>query len=82
VKYYSAKVDSCGRDQKSLTQVTKHLVGETKETVLPAHSSDQVLAQSFSDFFEYKVVDTRSDIDANTLTAEGNYVQYEPRVSG
>ena len=54
MKYYSEKVEFCGRDQKSLTKVTKHLMGENKETVLPAHSSDQVLAQSFSDFFNLK----------------------------
>ncbi|XP_052761992.1 uncharacterized protein LOC128204630 [Mya arenaria] len=62
VNYYSEKVESCGRDMKGLTKVTQHLMGNTKDAVLPSGKYAKVLAQDFSDFFVDKVECIRSDI--------------------
>jgi hypothetical protein len=51
VKFYSEKIESCGRDQKTLFKVTKNLLGRNEEAVLPTSSSSKELAQNFSDFF-------------------------------
>jgi len=36
VKYCTEKVESCGRDMKNLIKVTRHLMGETTDVVLPS----------------------------------------------
>jgi len=62
VKYYTERVESCGRDMKTLVKVTRHLMGETTDVVLPSGKSANVRAQYFSDFFVHKVEGIRSDI--------------------
>jgi len=63
-KYYTEKVVSCGRDMNNIIKVTRHLMGETTDVVLPSGKPANVLAQDFSNFFVDKVegIHVRSDI--------------------
>ena len=62
IDYYSDKVSSCGKDQKSLHKVTKHLLQGSSETILPSGKSPNELTQDFSDFFIDKIRGIRNDI--------------------
>ena len=59
VNFYSEKIESCGRDQKTLFKVTKPLLGKTEEPVLPSATSPEDLAQTFSDL-KLMALETRS----------------------
>ena len=61
--YYSDKIETAGRDQKSLFKITKHLLGVSKDVVLPTCTSSKELAQDFSDFFIGKIEGIRTDIE-------------------
>ena len=71
VKFYSEKIESCGRDQKTLFKVTKNLLGRNEEAVLPTSSSSKELAQTFSDFFIDKIDGIRDKISSDTETKIG-----------
>ena len=62
IDYYSDKVSSYGKDQKSLHTITKHLLLGSTEAALPTGKSSNELAQNFSDFFIDKVQGIRNDI--------------------
>ena len=66
VKFYSEKIESCGRDQKTLFKGTKNLLGRNEEAVLPTSSSTKELAQNFSDFFTDKIDGIRDKISSDT----------------
>jgi len=51
VDFYSDKVTSCGRDQKSMHKITKHLLDGPSEIALPSGKASDELAQDFNDFF-------------------------------
>lgn len=55
VEYYTSKIESYGIDHKSLSKITKDLLGDTSEVILPSDSSSERLAQKFSDFFIGKI---------------------------
>ena len=55
IDYYSEKVESSERDQKSLFKITKHLLDGPSEVALPSDKKPKELVQGFSDFFIYKV---------------------------
>ncbi len=55
VDFYSDKVTSCGRDQKSMHKITKHLLDGPSEIALPSGKASDELAQDFNDFFINKV---------------------------
>jgi hypothetical protein len=44
---------------KNLTKVTRHLMGENTDVVLPSGKPANVLAHDFSDFYADKVEDRR-----------------------
>jgi hypothetical protein len=67
-KFYSEKIESCGRDQKTLFKVTKNLLGRNEEAVLPTSFSSKELAQNFSDFFTDKIDGIRNKISSDTET--------------
>ncbi|XP_060553020.1 uncharacterized protein LOC132714233 [Ruditapes philippinarum] len=66
ISFYAEKIESCGRDQKTLFKVTKNLLGRTDEVVLPVASSSADLAQEFSDFFVDKIDKIRDKIRSET----------------
>ena len=51
IDYYSDKVLSSGKDQKSFHNVTQHLLQGSSETILSSGKSSNELAQGVSDFF-------------------------------
>ena len=61
--YYSDKIAECGNSQKCLFRITKNLMGHKGEIILPSCSSDEHLANKFSDFFMRKITTIRDDID-------------------
>ena len=60
--YYSEKIKECGKDQKSLFQVTRQLLGEAKDIKLPSHKNSKQLADSFCNFFAEKTDKIRRNI--------------------
>ena len=64
--HYTDKIQSCGRDQKSIYKVTNQLLGKKNEVILPSHSSSNELAQDFSEFFVNKIEGIRSNISSQT----------------
>ena len=60
------KIESCGRDQKTLFKVTKSLLGKNADAVLPTSSSSEELSQRFSDFFIEKIDGIRNKITSET----------------
>jgi len=63
--------------------VTKHLLGESKEVILPSSTSSQQLAQVFSNLFINKVEGIRSDIirEQNPLSTSEYTVDVIPDTS-
>lgn len=61
-KHYTSKVESCGRDQKAVFNLTKHLLGKKNVSVLPEHVSASTLAETFSTFFTSKITTIREDM--------------------
>ena len=59
-------MEACGRDQKSLFKITKHLLGKANEVLLPSKKSPKELAQVFSDFFIDKIEGIRTKIVSHT----------------
>lgn len=70
--YYSEQINQCGRDQKQLHKITKKLLGETGEAILPSHTTSTDLAEQFSQFFVSKITKIRENIphQASTVTSE------------
>lgn len=69
-QYYTDRIANCGRDQKQLFHIVHDLLKTKNTTVLPKHSSDQVLADAFNDYFVDKIVNIRSSIGAAAKVAE------------
>jgi len=61
--YFSDKITECGNSKKCLFKLTKYLMGRKGEIILPICSSDEHLANKFSDFFMRKITTIRDDID-------------------
>ncbi|XP_052791708.1 uncharacterized protein LOC128225851 [Mya arenaria] len=64
IDYFSEKVKSSERDQKSLFKLTKHLLNGPSEIALPPGKKPEVLAQEFSDFFIDKIETIRTNISS------------------
>jgi hypothetical protein len=78
VTYYSNKIVSDGRDQKSLYKIKKHLLGASNEVVLPSSTSTKQLAQDFSNFFINKVEVIRNDIKTQNSFSNMNTNGFTP----
>ncbi len=82
--YYSASVDKCDGDQKSLYGVVNNLLHKKKEPVLPSRSSDHDLANRFSDYFVGKIDNIRSsfndqcEIPSNSSGNVTRIIEFEP----
>jgi hypothetical protein len=61
--YYSTSIAQCSNDQKSLFRVVNKLMHKSRELVLPSCTSDQELANRFSDYFVGKIHRIRSSFD-------------------
>lgn len=63
-EYYSRKITDCGTDHKKLFRLTKNLMGQKGEIVLPSCPSDTTLANRFSEFFMNKIATIRENINS------------------
>jgi hypothetical protein len=63
--YFSNKIAECGCSQKDLFRITKNLMGQKGEIILPSYSSGNDLANKFSDFFTKKTATIRDTIINN-----------------
>ena len=61
--YYSDKIAECGNSKKCMFKIIKNVMGHKGEIILPSFSSDEHLANKFSDFFMRKITTIRDDID-------------------
>jgi len=77
VQYYANEIQSSQGDQKQLFNITKTLVGESKEVILPTSEYPKNLAQSFSDFFVDKIEQSRTDIGKSDMSEESNNDEFE-----
>ena len=82
VQYYANEIQSSQGDQKQLFNITKMLVGESKEVILPTSESPKNLAQSFSDFFVDKIEQSRTDIGKSDMSEESNNDEFEKHFEG
>eukprot|EP00918_Siedleckia_nematoides_P057663 GHVU01125704.1.p1 GENE.GHVU01125704.1~~GHVU01125704.1.p1 ORF type:complete len:123 (+),score=5.20 GHVU01125704.1:115-483(+) len=63
-EYYLAKITDCGRDQKGIYRITKHLLGTGTTITLPQHTSASELAERFREYFIQKIVLIRNSLQA------------------
>jgi hypothetical protein len=54
-KYYHEKIAGCNKDQKALFKLTKLLINKGKDRSLPTFTSEEILANSFADYFIDKI---------------------------
>jgi hypothetical protein len=71
--YFSAKIQSCGRDNKAVFSMTNKLLGRSSDNTLPEHVSQKALAETFNTFFVTKIAKIREgfeqDNDLGPVTA-------------
>ena len=63
--YFNSKVRDAKGDSQSLFKITNKLMGRTCERQLPVHTSKAELAESFSDYFEDKIIKIRSGLESS-----------------
>ena len=66
-EYFTQKIAGTAGDQKELFRVSKSLLGETRERVLP-DVPPNVLCEKFNNFFYDKIVKIRDNIKSNSGT--------------
>jgi hypothetical protein len=54
-KYYHDKIARCNKDQKTLFKFTKVLLNKKNNRSLPTFKSEEILANSFADYFNNKI---------------------------
>jgi hypothetical protein len=69
--HMQSEVAECGTNQRALYGLVNRLMGESDVSSLPPHSSDQVLADNFGEFFTSKVSKIRAAIFAAAKRSEG-----------
>jgi hypothetical protein len=60
--FYTTKIMECSKDQKQIFKLTKSLMGEKGEVILPTHTSAKDLANNFGEFFTSKIEKIRDSI--------------------
>ena len=63
--YYSDKIIECGRDQKGIFKVAKHLLGDTGCPSLPSTAPPSELTEIFSNFFTEKILTIRRGLQSD-----------------
>ncbi|XP_064622629.1 uncharacterized protein LOC135484864 [Lineus longissimus] len=61
--HYLAKITECGRDQKQIYKISRHLLGDTGSSPLPQSESPKELAESFTKFFTDKIAKIRETLN-------------------
>ncbi len=75
--YFCEKISRHKGDQKQLYRLSKKLLGDDGEPVLPEHDSPLDLAESFKDFFVTKVTRIRDTIKETGLADAPNHWEME-----
>ena len=60
--YFQQKIIDCSGNQKSLYSMANRLMFKKRSSALPSHTNSENLAQTFSRYFDEKIVKIRSDI--------------------
>jgi hypothetical protein len=68
--YYSKKITECGKDQRAIYKMAKHLLGDKGCPSLPKMDSANELAERFSTFFINKIVTLRDGLQSSQLSAD------------
>ena len=63
--YFIEQIMECGRDQKKLYSLTRKLLGNTGNSILPSHISPSDLGEKFSQYFHSKISTIRGNISAS-----------------
>ena len=65
-KHFEEQLSDCS-NQREVYKVVNKMLHQGKQSKLPSHASDRVLAVSFNEFFMTKIDDIRADLDAMAL---------------
>ena len=63
VNVLSDKIAECGNNPKKLYRINGNILGTTVDNPLPTSSSDEALANPFTDFFMTKIKTIRDTLD-------------------
>ena len=63
--YYSDKIIECGRDQKGIYKVAKHLLGDKGCPSVPSTAPPSELTEMFSNFFTEKILTIRHGLQSD-----------------
>ncbi|CAC5422780.1 unnamed protein product [Mytilus coruscus] len=64
-EHFSTKGEEAEHDQKQLFRLSKHIMGEKQETILPSHKDEKDLANKFCQFFMNKIEMIRANLSAS-----------------
>ncbi|CAG2249207.1 unnamed protein product [Mytilus edulis] len=68
-EHYSTKVEEAEHDQKQLFRLSKRIMGEKQETILPSHKDEKDLANKFCQFFMNKIETIRANLSASNKSS-------------
>ena len=60
--YFTNKVKESKDDQEALFRLTRHMMGNSGDKILPVHTCKRKLANNFSAFFTNKISNIRSEL--------------------
>lgn len=78
--YYCSKVKECEHDQKQLFNLSKTMMGEKGEVILPSCSSVEKLSNIFSDFFANKINKIRENVQLTNSCSD--VMNADPKFQG
>jgi hypothetical protein len=80
-RYYSNKITECDGDQKTLFVLTRKLMGDTGNTILPTHACPLELADKFANYFDTKISTIREKIQGD-IQGTSYSINSEPAFQG
>ena len=60
--YFTNKVEESKDDQKALFRLTRNMMGNSEDKILPVHTCKTKLTNDFSAFFYNKILNIRSEL--------------------
>ena len=73
-EFYQNKIDECKGDPKTVYRVADKLMSKNDSLILPSHTDNEQLAESFSNYFDEKITNIRTVLESNRMShkAEDN----------
>ena len=65
----SEKIEESGSDSSKLYKLVNHLAGHKMKNPLPSRNTDKELANEFVDFFMWKSIKSRNELDDTPSTS-------------